>query len=386
MITLGEAGPIKRAIGLMSGTSMDGVDAAILDTDGVIAVAVGTPFCQAYNNKTRALIKAAMGEAAQLQNKAKKSEIIAEAEAALTAVHIECVQEILLQNNMTAADIDVLGFHGQTIVHRPQKGWTWQIGDAKQLAQSTQIPVVYDFRSHDMHSSGEGAPLAPLYHAAKIKEHAAKTNMIAAGKAFAILNLGGVGNVTWVKWQGDQCDLLAFDTGPGNALMDDWTALHTGAPYDEGGYLAAVGRTHPELLTGLLDSPYFDESPPKSLDRDDFSIAAIRGVSTEDGASTLLDFTIESIALAQVHFTQPVSAWYVTGGGVHNSTLMQRLRQRMPVMVQPVSSLGWNAASLEAEAFAFLAVRSMRGLPLSLPKTTGCIEAVSGGTLIVPDE
>jgi anhydro-N-acetylmuramic acid kinase len=275
--------------------------------------------------------------------------------------------------------IDVVGFHGQTIAHRPEKNWTWQIGNGGRLAGKTGLTVVNNMRANDMKYGGEGAPLLPLYHGALLKEKR-KHDCI------GIVNIGGVANVTWVKFEegGDVGDILAFDTGPGNALIDDWMAAHTGKPIDLDGQAAATGLNHEEILMGLMASPYFDERPPKSLDRNDFNIQSLRGLSLEDGAATLTSFIVEAIVAAQAHFPSPVDAWYVCGGGRHNKTLMRRLRRHLSKLVDPVEVLGWRGDALEAEGFGYLAVRTLKGLPLTLPTTTGCSKPVTGGDIHHP--
>ena len=377
MSFLGEAGPIKCAIGLMSGTSLDGIDAAIIYTDGVTVDRRGPSITIAYDSDTRKKIKEAFAIANRSPDPSNPPAEIKLMEQEITDLHIEAVAELLSVHDLSADDIDVIGFHGQTVCHRPDKGWTWQIGDGGRMAGRIGVSVVNDFRSADVASGGEGAPLVPLYHASLLQSQKKY-------KTAAILNLGGVGNVTWVHVGDDKTEIMAFDTGPGNGLMDDWAQIHLGEPYDKDGALAGQGVTHEEILLGLMASPYFDEVPPKSLDKDDFSIQAVRGLSAEDGAATLSDFTVESAVAAQSHFPHPPEAWFICGGGSHNKTLMRRLRRRFPVLVDPVEVLGWRGDALEAEAFAFLAVRSLRGLPLSLPSTTGTSEPMLGGVLNKP--
>ena len=267
-----------------------------------------------------------------------------------------------------------MAFTGRHLCTDRDLGWTWQVGDGGRLAGRTGIMVVNDFRSNDMKHDGEGAPLVPLYHTALLR----RDNRF---KTVAILNIGGVANVTWAHFDdtGHIDKVIAFDTGPGNAILDDWAEIHTGKPIDYNGELAARGITHDEVVSSMMASPYFDEEPPKTLDRDDFNHQSVRGLTAEDGAATLTDFFVETIVAAQSHFPEPPQAWYVAGGGRHNATLMRRLRRRFPVLVESVDTLGWRGDALEAEAFAYLAVRSLRNLPLTLPSTTGCVEAVSGG-------
>ncbi len=229
--------------------------------------------------------------------------------------------------------------------------------------------MVADFRSADVAAGGEGAPLAPLYHAA-----------LAASlpKPIAILNLGGVGNVTWI---GEAGEILAFDTGPGNALIDDWVRRHTGAAADVDGALARAGRASAAHVARFLQHPYFTRLPPKSLDRDDFPDALPDGLSLEDGAATLTEMTAAAVATGCRHFPVPAREWLVCGGGRHNPALMAALARRLGMPVRPVEAVGWNGDALEAQAFAYLAVRSAAGLPLSLPSTTGVPRPMPGGRL-----
>ena len=351
---------MKRAIGLMSGTSMDGVDAALLETDGERIGRLGPALTMPYDAGMRARIRGVLGGRGDLDGVA----------ADLARRHAEAVAELCRRHGLAAADVDVLGFHGHTVLHEPDAGRTLQIGDAGLLARLTGIDVVHDFRSADVAAGGQGAPLAPLYHAALAAD---------LERPLAVLNLGGVGNVTWI---GDDGDLVAFDTGPGNALVDDWMAEMAGQAMDAGGRAAAAGRVDETILTAMLNNPWFDRPPPKSLDRDDFSILPARGLSRTDGAATLTAFTVQTVRLARVHLPAPARRWLVTGGGRHNPTLMGGLAASLGAPVEPVEAVGWRGDSLEAEAFGFLAMRSLAGLPLSVPGTTGVPRPVTGGRLV----
>jgi anhydro-N-acetylmuramic acid kinase len=379
MSVLGTNGDVKCVIGLMSGTSMDGVDAAMIYTDGVRITRVGPSLTLAYPDDVRARIKEGLKIASGCHEGGPVPAAIKDLERELTDWHGNAIEELLAVTGQKASAVDLVGFHGQTLTHRPDRGWTWQIGDGGRLAGYTGIPVVNDFRTADVKAGGEGAPLVSLYHAALLERERRHETV-------AILNIGGVANVSWISFAGDGGDpeFVAFDTGPGNAMLDDWAMIHTGKPMDEDGNLAARGISHEEMVVGMMASPYFDERPPKTLDRDDFTIQSVRGLSAEDGAATLTDFVIETIVSAQSHFPKPPEAWYICGGGRLNPTMMRRLRRRLPVLVDPVEVLGWRGDALEAEAFAFLAVRSVRGLPLSLPGTTGCKAPTTGGVLHTP--
>lgn len=350
----------KLALGLMSGTSLDGVDAALVRTDGETVAETGVALTVPYDQALRAGLRSVLGGQGA----------VAEVERHLTEFHAQVVAHLLAQAAIPAAQIDVIGFHGHTILHRPDQGRTWQIGDGAHLARLTAIKVVNDFRSADVAAGGQGAPLVPVFHAALARKLA---------KPLAVLNLGGVGNVTWI---GADDRMLAFDTGPGNALIDDWALTHCGRPVDQDGRMAARGRVDAQAVAAFASHPYFAVEPPKSLDRDDFqSMAAqlVAGKDAADGAATLTAFTARAVALAAAHFPQPAGRWLVCGGGRHNPVLMAALATELGVPVAAVETVGWDGDALEAQAFAFLAVRSLRGLPLTFPGTTGVAAPLSGG-------
>ncbi|MBL8672321.1 MAG: anhydro-N-acetylmuramic acid kinase [Alphaproteobacteria bacterium] len=367
------------AVGLMSGTSLDGVDAALLDTDGVAqarprrGAAVTVPYDPAFRARLRRFFGAAALDPACAGERAA-------AAAELTRAHAQAVRALLERAGVPAHAVAVAGFHGQTLHHapargRPGDGITVQIGDGALLARLTGIPVVSDFRSADVAAGGEGAPLVPAYHQA-----------LAAGleRPLAVLNIGGVANVTYVGADGA---LLAFDTGPGNAPIDDWMLARAGAAFDAGGALALSGRPSAGVVAGFLADPYFARLPPKSLDRDAFAMlkpAALGDLAPADGAATLVDCCAAAVAAAAAHFPAPARRWLVTGGGRSNDAIMAALRQRLGVPVDPVDSVGWDGDALEAQAFAYLAVRSLKGLPLSFPGTTGVPRAMPGGRLHRP--
>jgi anhydro-N-acetylmuramic acid kinase len=358
-----------KVMGLMSGTSLDGIDAAIVETDGEDVAIPGPALGVPYDPETRAMLRAALTDAQTVAAGAPVPYSIRDAERCLTEAHADAVKALLHKAGFAASDIALIGFHGQTILHRPEQRWTWQIGDGALLARLTGIDVVNDFRSADVKAGGQGAPLVPLYHAALLR----KARGIAP--PVVMVNIGGVANVTYVS--GDT--VLAFDTGPGNAPIDDWAQRHTGKPVDEGGALARTGRVDDAILSGMLENKFFTRVPPKSLDRMDFGMDAVAGLSAQDGAATLTAFTAASIARAREHFPEPATTWIVCGGGRHNRTLMDQLRARVNAPVLTAEDAGWNGDFLEAEAFAYLAARSVRGLPLSLPTTTGVAQPMSGG-------
>jgi len=357
-----ETGPqnsprLWHALGLMSGTSLDGIDVAMLETDGYHRVIAGPALTISYPREFRERLRSVLGGVGR----------IAPVEDELTRLHAAAVGRFLQRYPETT--VDIVGFHGHTILHRPAEGHTWQLGDGKLLAQLVECDVVADFRSADVAAGGEGAPLAPLFHAALAA---------ALAKPLAVLNIGGVANVTWI---GAQSELLAFDTGPGNALIDDWVRRRIGAVADIDGTLARAGRASTAQVERFLTSPYFQRLPPKSLDRDDFRDFVPEGLSLADGAATLTEMTAAAVAAAARHFPAPPREWLVCGGGRHNPALMEALGRWLGATVRPVEAVDWDGDALEAQAFAYLAVRSILGLPLSLPSTTGVTRPTSGGRL-----
>jgi anhydro-N-acetylmuramic acid kinase len=354
----------KLAIGLMSGTSMDGIDAALVETDGENHVLARAFISMSYEPEFVGRLRDAAAHALELHAPCPDPLIDAVA-AELTGLHTIAVHRLLAATGTDRGSIDVIGFHGHTVAHRPNRGWTWQIGDGALLQTATRIPVIFDFRSADVAAGGQGAPLAPGYHRAR--SHTLSERL-------GVLNLGGVGNLTWFadgQWG-------SFDTGPANALIDDWVRQHKRGSYDKGGALAASGSVFEDVLTSMLDLPWFDLAPPKSLDRGDFSAQAARGLSAADGAATLTAFTAETVRLALGHVPK-LERLLVTGGGRHNPTLMAMIAARTGVPTVPVEAEGWNGDALEAEAFAWLAVRSAAGKPISWPETTGVPVAMTGG-------
>jgi anhydro-N-acetylmuramic acid kinase len=358
-------------IGLMSGTSCDGIDAALLKTDGETVSDFGPTLGVAYDADFRARLKSCLGGQGP----------IADVEHELTERHAAAVMQLLSEAGMTAGDVAYLGFHGQTVLHAPRERRTWQIGEGALLARLTGIPVVNDFRKADVAAGGQGAPFVPAFHRALA---------IGLEKPLAVLNIGGVANVTWIGHPGidggDQ--ILAFDTGPGNAMIDDWMLKHVGKPVDLHGALAQAGLVDEAAVARFLAHRFFALPAPKSLDRDDFRQFVLQsvlgGLNAADGAATLTAITAAAVAAARAHFPKPAVRWLVTGGGRLNPTLMDELRRRLQAPVDPVEAVGWNGDALEAQAFAYLAVRSVRGLPLSFPTTTGVPQPMTGGKLHRP--
>jgi anhydro-N-acetylmuramic acid kinase len=396
------------AIGLMSGTSLDGLDGALIRTDGErvreFGPRVTLPMPDGLANDLRGLMRGSGADWLAIEKR-------------FTEAQVPLVERLLAEAGKTAAEIGCIGFHGQTIVHRPAEGITWQIGNGAWLAEKTGIAVVADFRRRDVAAGGQGAPLVPLYHAALVAslkpspfgrglgegavaspnetsqlETTLTPRPLPGGEgmySLAVLNIGGISNVTLcVEPQqvatGEMTSLpmptvYAMDCGPGNALLNDWVRVKMGWEFDEHGQLAAAGRVDEAALEAYLAHPFFTTPPPKSLDRHDFTLEPVAHLTPEDGAATLAAFTVVAVAQSVQWLPEVPNAWLVCGGGRHNPVVMEALRRALNAPVEPVEAVGWNGDSLEAEAFAFLAVRMLRGLPISTPETTGVSRAVTGG-------
>lgn len=370
-----------RVIGLMSGTSMDGVDAALIDTDGEAVFWLGPSITLPYDAQTRALLVQAMEDAQGVNERTSRPGALAGAEQRMTDVHEEAVRALLASLRLSPADIDAVGFHGQTVIHRPDVRLTVQIGEGQRLASALGVPVVADFRAADVAAGGQGAPLVPVFHAALAAALGGEGRW-----PLAVLNVGGVANVTVLS---PNTSPVACDTGPGNALLDDFMMARTGRPYDEDGAMAARGQVDEALLALWLDHSFFGQGAPKSLDRNAFrAFIASRGstdhLSLEDGAATLTALTAATVARFVDHLPQAPRRWIIAGGGARNPTLCAMLGARLGVKVEPAESFGWSADALEAHAFGFLAARSLRGLPLTFPSTTGVPEPLSGGVCFRP--
>lgn len=365
---------LLTAIGLMSGTSLDGVDAAILRTDGEDVIEPGPTLFVPYSREVKVFIRRAVKAAIEGRDAAAD---IGKAAGEVTLAHVAAVERLLSENGLKGAAIDVIGFHGQTILHRAPKdretgGRSWQIGDGAVLARELAIDVVSEFRAADIAAGGEGAPLAPVYHLALVKG-------LAREGAVAVLNLGGVSNATYVPEGADETDILAFDCGPGNGLIDEWMELRTGQPMDEDGALARQGKVHTELLRAMLRNPYFARTPPKSLDRYDFKLDSVLGLSAADGAATLTAFTAAAVRAGERFMPSVPALWIVTGGGRRNPALMEALSKALSGKVVPAEEVGWRGDDLEAECFAYLAVRALNKRPITFPKTTRAPRPLVGG-------
>lgn len=365
------------SIGLMSGTSYDGVDVALIETDGESITRFGSTGYRAYREEERALIRQAMAEAVPIGNRSARPGCLAQAETMITAAHAEAVEAFLSANGLRAGAIAAVGFHGQTVLHAPERLLTVQLGDGRALAARLRIPVVFDLRAADVAAGGQGAPLAPVFHRALVRQ-------LGRPLPVGVINIGGIANLTYVG----QHDLVAFDTGPGNALIDDFLRQRTGAAYDDGGRIAAAGDVNEEVLARLVSHGYFTRRPPKSLDREAFAIwlakvGGLANMSTEDGTATLTAFTAVTLGRAAMRLPRPPASFIVAGGGASNPTLMRMIAEQLaPAQVETADAVGWSADALEAQAFAFLAVRNLRGLPITFPDTTGVPKSMNGGVLV----
>lgn len=368
MKQLRDKSKVVRALGAMSGTSLDGVDAAVIETDGVDIFEFGESEYRSYAADERQELHDALG--------AWRGPSVDRATRVVQAAHLDILQRFETP--------DVIGFHGQTLAHAPKEKRTLQIGDGQALADALACPVVWDFRSADVELGGEGAPLAPFFHFACARK-------IGARKPLAFLNLGGVGNLTWVNPNAgapeDPDALLAFDTGPANAPINDLVKTRAGLDYDKDGRIAASGTVVQNALERFLQESYFSRMPPKSLDRNDFGdvYREVAMFSDADAAATLTGMCAASVAHGMSLCPSPPTEVLVTGGGRHNPVLMQMLNVSLDCPVRPIEDVGLNGDMLEAQAFAYLAVRVARGMPTSCPTTTGVSAAVGGGTISLPD-
>jgi anhydro-N-acetylmuramic acid kinase len=362
------------AIGLMSGTSLDGVDVAMIETDGKRVQAFGPSGYRPYTDAERRLLLQALTEAVHLQAREARPGILLEAERVVTAAHAEAIASFRAQNHIASEDIDIVGFHGQTVLHRPAEKMTVQIGNAAALARAIHIPVMHDFRAADVAAGGQGAPLVPVYHRAL-------TQSLEREGPIVVLNIGGVSNITYI----DGDTLIACDTGPGNALLDDFMHRSVGQRFDCDGRMAAHGVVDEHWIARALTRPFFALPPPKSLDRNDFAKLVLADSSPANGAATLTAFTAAAIARIVPLLPKQPKSWVVAGGGARNHTMMRMLREKLgPAIVQAADALGWSTDAIEAQAFGFLAARGLKGLPLSYPATTGVPIPMTGGIVARP--
>ena len=359
-----ERGPESSlALGIISGTSMDAIDLAVVETDGERHVRAIAGAAYPYPAALKAELVAVLAAPERAEH-----DLLVDLEEAVTDAFSAAIQRFLGETSLPSGGIGLIGLHGQTILHRPERRFTRQLGDGARMARTLGIDVVNRFRHADIAAGGQGAPLVPLYHAALACELAGPV---------AVLNLCGVANITYIDGE----TIIACDTGPASALIDDAMRSDFGRAYDEGGAVARSGKVDMTLLARLLDLPFFREPPPKSLDRNAFHARAglLQALSPADRVATLTAFTIEATAGILAHLPHPPRRWLVAGGGRYNQVIMEGFARRFGVPVEPVEAVGWNGDLLEAECFGYLAVRSRKGLPLSLPTTTGVPAAMPGG-------
>jgi anhydro-N-acetylmuramic acid kinase len=362
-------------LGLMSGTSLDGVDVAMIETDGRRVQGFGPCGYRPYTDRERSLLRQALTEAVHLPQRDARPGILREAEQAVTLAHAEAVATFVAQNRMAFEDIDIVGFHGQTVLHRPERRLTVQIGDAAALAKAIHIPVMHDFRAADVEAGGQGAPFVPVYHRALAQ------SLVREGP-IVVVNIGGVSNITYIDGNDT---LIACDTGPGNALLDDFMFREMHQAFDTEGRFAAQGRADEAWIARALELPFFALPPPKSLDRNDFASLKLGCMPPADGAATLTAFTAAAIARIVPLLPKMPKSWVVCGGGARNLTLLRMLRERLePATVEAAQTLGWSSDAIEAQAFGFLAARGLKGLPLSYPATTGVPIPMTGGIIARP--
>jgi anhydro-N-acetylmuramic acid kinase len=357
---------LVTALGLMSGTSLDGIDVALIRTDGEEIVERGPAMTFAYADYQHQLLQQALADARTIRQRDERPGSLGPTEQELTEWHVYAVEHFLSNN---PADVEVIGFHGQTVIHRPDQKLTVQLGLGKMLAKALAIPVVYDMRAADVAAGGQGAPLVPVYHralAATLQD-----------RPMAFVNIGGVSNITAIGKDGE---MLAFDVGPGNALLDDWAHRHTGIARDVDGVLAAAGAVDQVTVDRFMAAEFFKSAPPKSLDRNSFAGISMDGLSAENGAASLVEVTASAIARAAEWLTEPPKCWVICGGGRHNPTIMAALAVKL-TNVGPAEDFGFDGDAMEAEAWAYLAVRSLKGLPLTFPGTTKVGEPTTGGVL-----
>ncbi|MBB1247398.1 anhydro-N-acetylmuramic acid kinase [Rhizobium sp. G21] len=368
---------LETAIGLMSGTSMDGVDVAMIRTDGECVVERGPSISLPYDPAFRRRLQGALETAKAIVSRQERPGDLRDVERELTLRHAAAVTAFLARFALDPAEIDRIGFHGQTVLHRPRQALTVQLGDGALLARETGRPVVYDMRANDMVHGGQGAPLAPAYHAALaagLEDY--------AGRATMFVNIGGISNLTFIGAEGE---IIAYDSGPGNTLIDQWVEAEAGLPFDQGGAIASEGVVVKTLIDRYLDQPFFTSPERMSLDRNDFRPPVPGEIGLHDGARSLARLTAEAIARSLRHLPERPALAVICGGGRLNRVIMQDLAEILsPMVVEPAERFGFSGDGMEAEAWAYLAVRSAKRLPLSFPGTTGVVKPVSGGVIAQP--
>ncbi len=367
-----------RVLGFMTGTSLDAVDMAVIETDGHDVLSFGPAGEMKMDGETRAVIEDAIEDAFDWERDEEEPDSFEDARMAVADAHLAAALGFMAVNGVKSSALDLVGVHGQTVLHEAptpeQPGRTVQLIDAISVAEGLGVPTAFDFRSADVAAGGQGAPLAPVYHAALVRK---------AGLSgpVAVLNLGGVGNITLIRADGE---LEAFDTGPANGMVDLLVQSRMKKRMDEGGCLAAAGTVDPGVLDAYLAHSYFAATGPKSLDRFDFSLDPVASLSLEDAAATLTAFAAQAVALGVARCSEQPKEIVVCGGGRHNPVLLAAIRERVGVPVSTAENKGWRGDSIEAEAFAFLAARCRLGLPISFPSTTGVAAPMTGGRIVEP--
>lgn len=369
-----------RVLGFMTGTSLDAVDMAVIETDGENIITFGPAGEMKLDAETRAIVEDAIEDALDWERDEEEPDSFEDARMAVADAHLAAALSFMAVNGVKASALDLVGVHGQTVLHEAPTpelpGRTVQLIDALSVAEGLGVRTAYDFRSADVAAGGQGAPLAPVYHAALVRKSGLSGPV-------AVLNLGGVGNITLVRADGE---LEAFDTGPANGMVDLLVQSRGKKRMDEGGRLAAAGTVDQAALAAYLAHPYFASTGPKSLDRFDFSLDPVASLSLEDAAATLTAFAAEAAALGVARCSEKPTKVVVCGGGRHNPVLLAAIRERAGVPVTTAEDEGWRGDSIEAEAFAFLAARCLLGLPISFPGTTGVAEPLTGGRIVEPGE
>ncbi|MGX8271699.1 anhydro-N-acetylmuramic acid kinase [Brevundimonas diminuta] len=367
-----------RVLGFMTGTSLDAVDMAVIETDGHDILSFGPAGEMKLDGETRAIIEGAIDDAFDWERDEEEPDSFEDARMAVADAHLAAALGFMAVNGVKSSALDLVGVHGQTVLHEAptpdEPGRTVQLIDAVSVAEGLGVPVAYDFRSADVAAGGQGAPLAPVYHAALVRKAGMEGPV-------AVLNLGGVGNITLIRADGE---LEAFDTGPANGMVDLLVQSRMKKRMDEGGRLAAAGTVDPAVLDAYLAHPYFAATGPKSLDRFDFSLDPVAELSLEDAAATLTAFAAQAVALGVARCSEQPKEVVVCGGGRHNPVLLAAIRERVGVPVSTAEDKGWRGDSIEAEAFAFLAARCRMGLPISFPGTTGVPAPMTGGRIVEP--
>lgn len=368
-----------NALGLMSGTSMDGIDVALISSDGLTKVDRGPFLSIGYSPGFRRRLAAALEAATEIKSRDDRPGDLAEVERELTDKHVNAVAVFAEHHGIDLASVDLIGFHGQTVLHRPKQSLTVQLGDGALLAEKTGRPVVYDMRAADMEAGGEGAPLAPAYHAALAQS-------LDREGSFAFVNIGGISNITYVAADGT---IHAFDSGPGNTLIDQWVEAKAGIPYDQGGAIASEGRVVRTMVDDFLSAPFFADTMHRSLDRNDFVLPKTDSATLEDGARSLARLTAEAIDLSSNTLPSFPQNWIICGGGRNNQAIMADLDELVTARgghLMSAEEIGLDGDAVEAEAWAYLAIRCRKTLPISWPETTGCSKPTCGGVVVDPQQ